>query len=118
MSRFTLDGEAHEYLTPSGGHPEDARSWTYGEYPKVSAALPLTDDGTVTVYAEAQRWTSTHILCAWKDDEDHGHWAWVPKDNVRTVTESEWDIEEYRRCPEHLCGVRWGKRLPGFLPTD
>lgn len=116
MATFMLYGQTYEYLTPSGGSPEEAQSWTYGEYPKVSASVPLAGGGTVSVYAEAQRWTNSHILTAWKDDHGDGHWAWIPKENIRRVTDSEWDIEEYRRCPEHLCGVRWGKRLPGFLP--
>lgn len=51
MASFTLDGTAYEYLRPDPGpNPEDARSWTYGQYPKVMATVPLTS-GIVDVYA-------------------------------------------------------------------
>lgn len=53
----------------------------------------------------------------WQDDDWHSHWAWIPAGNVRRVHDSEWDIEKYRHCPENLRGVRWGNRLPGFLPA-
>lgn len=115
MPSFTLDGTTYEYLQPVVG-PEGARSWEYGHYPKVMAGIPLTDGGTVNVYACASRWTPTHINTTWTDDTHHPHTAWIPSENVRPVTDSEWDIEQYRRCPEHLRGIRWGKRLPGFLP--
>lgn len=87
----------------------------YGNYPKVLASLPLATGGTVDVYAHAQRWTPAHVLASWLDGEWHPQWAWVPAGNVRRVTDSEWDIDEYRRCPEHLRGVRRGERLPGML---
>jgi hypothetical protein len=117
MASFTLEGITYEYLRPDPGHdPEAAKSWTYGMYPKVMATVPLTS-GTVDVYAYANRWNPFHVLVTWQDDEWHSHWAWIPAGNVRRVTDSEWDIEEYRRCPEHLRGVQWGDRLPGFLPT-
>lgn len=113
MASFTLDGETFEYLRPDPGHsPEEAKSWTYGSYPKIRASLPLADGGTVSVYAHAERWNPSHILVRWADDGDHGHWAWIPAGNVERVNDSEWDIEEYRRCP-----VRWGNRLAGFLPA-
>lgn len=116
MAAFALDGETYGYQTPGGGDPEQIHSWAYGAYPKIRAALPLTKGGTVTVYGHAQRWSPTHILIAWTDDTGHAPWAWVPAGNVERVTDSEWDIEEYRRCPDHLRGIRWGSRLPGFLP--
>lgn len=81
------------------------------------ATLPLTEGGTVTVYAAAERWNPTHILVSWADAARHAHWAWIPAGNVERVSDSEWDIEEYRRCPENLLGIRWGHRLPGFLPA-
>lgn len=116
MASFTLDGETHEYLRPDPGHrPEDAKSWEYGKYPKVMASLPLADGGTVDVYAHADRWNPSHILVSWLDDDRHVHWAWIPAGNVRRVTDSEWDIEEYRRCPDNLRGIRWSDRLPGFM---
>ena len=74
MASFTLDGETFEYLKPDPGHqPEDAHSWTYGNYPKVLAALPLVSGGTVTVYAVAERWNPSNILVSWADDEHHAH---------------------------------------------
>ncbi|WP_231745516.1 hypothetical protein [Arthrobacter sp. EpRS71] len=33
--------------------------------------------------------------------------AWLPKDDVRPVTDSEGDIDEYNRCPGWLRVVRW-----------
>jgi hypothetical protein len=80
------------------------------------ATLPLATGGTVDVYAHANRWTPSHIIVCWNDDEWHRHWAWVPAGNVRRVTDSEWDVEEYRRCPDHLRGIQWDAQLPGILP--
>ena len=85
--------------------------------PKVKATLPLSA-GTVDVYATAQRWTPSHILVSWQDDGDHPHWAWIPAGNARRVSDSEGNIEEYRRGPENLRQVQWGNRLPGFLPVQ
>lgn len=56
------------------------------------------------------------ILTRCRDDEGHYHSAWVPKENVRRMTASEWDIIEYHQCPPELRCIRCGKRLPGFLP--
>jgi hypothetical protein len=118
MPSFTLDGITYEYLMPDPGHPPDAtRSWEYGNYPKVLATLILAAGGTIGVYAIAKRWNPSHILVSWQDDERRPHWAWIPTGNVARVNDSDWDIEEYRRCPEHLRGIRWGNRLPGFLPA-
>jgi hypothetical protein len=118
MASFSLDGETFEYLKPDPGHsPEDAKSWEYGKYPKVLATLPLAGGGTVTVYAVAERWNPSHILVSWADDGRHAHWAWIPAGNVERVTDSEWDIWEYHRCPENLRSIQWGDRLPGFLPA-
>jgi len=118
MASFTLDGETYEYLKPDPGHPpEETKSWEYGNYPKVIATLPLADGGTVRVYAVAERWNPSYILVGWADEARHGHWAWIPAGNVERVTDSDWDIEEYRRCPEHLRAIQWGNRLPGFLPA-
>lgn len=113
MASFTLDGRTYEYVRPDSGHqPEDAKSWEYGKRPRVMAV-----GGTVDVYAHAERWNPSHILVSWADDDLNVHWAWVPAGNVRRVTDSEWDIEEYRHCPEGLRRVQWGNRLPGFLPA-
>jgi hypothetical protein len=118
MRSFTLDGKTYEYLMPDPGHPPEAtRSWEYGNYPKVLATLPLADGGLIEVYAVAERWNPSHILASWQDDDMHPHWAWVPAGNVERVNDSDWDVEEYRRCPENLRAVRWASRLPGFLPA-
>jgi len=118
MPTFTLDGETYEYLKPDPGHsPEDAKSWEYVNNPKLLAALPLIDGGTVVVCAVAERWNPSYVLVGWADDGRHGHWAWIPAGNVERVTDSDWDIEEYRRCPEELRPTRCGNRLPGFLPA-
>lgn len=119
MASFTLDGESFDYLKPDPGRqPEEAKSWTYGNYPKIRATVPLADGGTVIVYAVAERWNPSLILASWADDGRHSHWAWVPAGNVERVGDSECDIEEYRRCPENLRHIRWGARLPGFLPSS
>lgn len=87
MASFTLDGETHEYLRPDPDHqPEDTKSWAYGNFPKVLAALPLAGGGTVAVYAVAESWNPSHILVSWADDGRHAHWAWIPADNVERVT--------------------------------
>jgi hypothetical protein len=117
MPSFTLGGVSYEYATPAPPAAGKLQSWEYGHWPRVEAAVPLTDGGTVAVYAEASRWGSDVIHVRWQDDDDHFHQAWVPKGNVRRLTASEWDIIEYRQAPENLRHLRWGKRLPGFL-TD
>jgi hypothetical protein len=72
----------------------------------VLATLPLANGGTVTVYALAERWNPSHVLANWANDGRHARWAWIPAGNVERVTDSDWDIEEYRRCPENLRGIR------------
>jgi hypothetical protein len=109
------DGESYEYLKQDPGHTEETRSWEYAKYPRVIATLPLPA-GTVDVYTIAERWNSSHILVSWLDDGRQPHRAWIPAGNARRVSDSEWDVEEYRRCPENLRHIRWGNRLPGFLP--
>lgn len=68
------------------------------------------------VYGEASRWGHGHIAVSLVDDDFHTYWAWIPADNVRQLTNSEWDIIEYHRCPPWRRGIRWGTRLPGLLP--
>lgn len=119
MPSFTQDGTTYEYLKPIGSEShEDVQSWEYGHYPKVLAAVPLAGGGTVNVYGESSRWSSTHVSVSWVDDNQQTSWAWIPKANVRRATDSEWDIDQYRRCAEVNRVIRWGKRLPGFLPAD
>lgn len=117
MASFTLDGTNHEYLLPDPDQSEKTMSWEYGKWPKVAATVALQDGGTLEVYARAERWKRSHTLVRWEDDYRRPHHAWVPVGKVRRVTDSEWDIWEYHRCPENLRGVRWGNRLPGFLPA-
>ncbi|MFS2090543.1 hypothetical protein [Paenarthrobacter nicotinovorans] len=71
---------------------------------------------TVAVYAEATHWNTTQIHIRWYDDNKDNLIAWIPRHHVRPVTESEWDIDQYNRCPENLRSIRWGNRMPGMLP--
>jgi hypothetical protein len=114
---FVLEGRAYEFVRPERvGSVEDVRSWEVGSYPKVHANVPLRGGGSVAVYAHATHWNRTQINIRWDDDEKDTLTAWLPKNDVRPATNSEWDIDQYNRCPESLRAIRWGKRLPGFLP--
>lgn len=116
MPSFTLNGAVYAYDAPRPpGRPETTRSWVYGHYPKVRASLPAQPP--VTVYAQAARWNGDRILVEWEDDDRRKHWTWVDGSAVERATASEWDIWEYHRSPANLRGVRWGDRLPGFLPA-
>jgi hypothetical protein len=46
-----------------------------------------------------------------------GTGRWIAAGNVRRVTDSEWDVEEYRRCREKLRAIQRSNRLPGFFPV-
>ncbi|MFE5837217.1 hypothetical protein [Arthrobacter sp. NPDC056493] len=117
MPTFNLAGVKCDYLAPTlEGDPEEVHSWEYGKWPRVEAAVPLTDGETVSIYAVASRWGHGLVHVSWQDDDEHSHGAWIPAANVRRLTASEWDIIEYRQCPPDLRSVRWGKRMPGFLP--
>ncbi|MFS0716876.1 hypothetical protein ABC337_15140 [Arthrobacter sp. 1P04PC] len=116
MPSFTLDSVTHFYTQDPPGRPENTHSWEYGRYPKVRATLP-TEPTPVTVYAYASRWNGDSILVGWEGDDRRKQWMWVNAAEVERATASEWDIWEYHRCPENLRGVRWGDRLPGFLPA-
>ncbi|WP_024817116.1 hypothetical protein [Arthrobacter sp. 31Y] len=114
---FVLEGVTYDFVHPERVGPvEQVKSWEWGQYPKVHALLPLRDGGTVAVYAEAKYWNRTQINVQWYDDDKVSLNAWLPMNDVRPVTNSEWDIDQYNRCPELLRPVGWGKRLPGFLP--
>ncbi|MFW0775927.1 hypothetical protein ACLRGI_22475 [Paenarthrobacter nitroguajacolicus] len=114
---FLLDGVTYEFVHPERMGPvEEVKSWEWGHYPKVHALVPLKAGGTVAVYAEAKHWNQTQISVQWYDDDKVSLTAWLPKDDVRPVTNSEWDIDEYNRCPEWLRVIQWGKRMPGMLP--
>ncbi|UXM92579.1 hypothetical protein [Paenarthrobacter sp. JL.01a] len=114
---FHLDGVTYDFIQPDRiGPVEDVQSWGLGNQPKVQAQIPLKTGGTITVYAEATHWNRTQIHVRWHDDNKDSLTAWLLRDQVRPVTESEWDIDQYNRCPEWLRPAQWGKRLPGFLP--
>lgn len=98
MPTFTVAGVAYDYLTPA-------------------ISVPLTTGGTARLYGEASRWGHGLIIVSWPDDERHLNWAWIPVGNVRRLTDSEWDITEYQRCPPERRPIHWGTRLPGFLPA-
>lgn len=117
MPTFTLAGVSYDYVDAKlEGDLEEIHSWEYGKWPRVEASVPLNGGGTVSVYGEAMRWGHGLILSRWRDDEGHMHSAWIPKDNARRLTASEWDIIEYHQTPPERRPIRWGKRLPGFLP--
>lgn len=119
MPTFTLGGTSLEYLTPMPDvELHDIHSWEYGHWPRVEADIPLSGGVTAKVYAEASRWGGSFIRVRWLADAGAYHQAWIPEQNVRRLTPSEWDIIEYHHCPENLRPVRWGKRLPGFLPEQ
>lgn len=100
------------------GAPEEVRSWEYGHWPKVAAAVPLTDGGSVLVYGEASRWGHGHIAVSWVDGELNTCWAWISAANVRRLTPSEADIIEYHQCPPDGRSIRWAERLPVFCLTE
>ncbi|MDP9694444.1 UNVERIFIED_ORG: hypothetical protein J2X79_002003 [Arthrobacter globiformis] len=117
MPSFTLAGVTYEYVAPLlEGDLEEIHSWEYGQWPRVEATIPLEGGGTVKAYGEAMRWGHGQILARWQDDGGHPHLAWIPKENVRRLTPSEWDIIAYHQCPPGLRSIQWGKRLPGFVP--
>lgn len=117
LTSFLLDGRRYEFVHPERVGPAgDVRSWPMGEYPKVHVKVPLRAGGGVLVYARATHWNRTQVNVQWMDDNMDALTAWVGNDDVRPVTDSEWDIDEYNRCPEWLRPVQWGKRMPGFLP--
>lgn len=78
--------------------------------------MSLAAGGTVQVYGESTRWSPTHISVPWVDHVGHTNWAWIPKENVRRATDSEWDIGQYRRCAEVNRVIRRGTDCRGFSP--
>lgn len=104
---------AYEYLKPNRPDlSENIQSWGHHAPPRVEAAVPLPDGGTVTVYGGAMGWTPALILVHWQDDEGNYHSAWLPKDNVRRVAAAEWDLIHDHH--EQLRAIQWAARLPGF----
>ena len=118
MPSFTLNGITYGFLSPDPGDLEGTQSWEYGKWPKVTATLALQGGGTLKVFARAERWKHSHILARWEDDDYRPHYAWIPANSIHRVTDSEWDIGDYGRCPENLRAARWRHRLPGFLPAE
>lgn len=116
---FLLDGVTYEFVHPERVGPvDDVRSWELDQQPKVHAQVPLKTGGKIGVYAHATHWNRTQISVNWLDDDKDSLVAWLPKEGVRPVTNSEWDIDEYNRCPGWLRVIQWGKRFPGFLPEN
>jgi hypothetical protein len=87
MPTFTLDGVTYEYLQPA--KPQRLhliKSWEYPHWPRVEAAVHLSDGGTVKVYGEASRWSAEPVHVRRADDEGHLHAAWLPTSSVRPLT--------------------------------
>jgi hypothetical protein len=114
--RFQWEGLTYEHAPMQPTLHGKPRSWPYDSRPTVAAQIPLVAGGAVEVLALAERWGEGFVLVRWVDDNDKTLNGWVPTTMVRKLTPSEWDIEQYRRCPPHLRGIQWGNRLPGFLP--
>lgn len=109
--RFIWNGQPreHQALQPTLAH--EPHSWPYDKRPTITATLPATDGSAVVIQGHAERWGEGYVLIRWVDDNDKTLNCWVPAEAVRKLTDSEWDIEEYRRCPPHLRGIRWGETL-------
>lgn len=116
VRRFQWDGRTYEHAPLRPTLRREPSSWPYGSWPTVAAQIPLVAGGVVEVLALAERWGEGYVLVRWVDDNDQTLSGWVPGSAVRKLTPSEWDIEQYRRCPPHLRGIQWGSRFPGFLP--
>lgn len=121
QTTFVLHGVTYEVAGPGRQGPVEAvRTWPPVERPRVHARIQIKGGAALHVYAEATAWNATQIHVRWHDDNNDSLTSWVSKDDVRRVTDSEWDIDEYNRTPEWLRVVRWGAnfehRLPGFLP--
>lgn len=117
LTRFVLAEEVYDLARVERCGPvEEVRSWPMDQRPKVRALVPLAGDGSLAVYAEATHWNRSQVHVQWVDDNKDSFVTWLPSESVSPVTDSEWDIDQFHRCPEWLRSVRWGKRLPGFLP--
>jgi hypothetical protein len=117
QTTFVIEGVTYELAEADRvGRISAVRTWPPNERPKVHATVTLQDGGTTTVYAEATAWNQTQIHVRWHDDNTDSLTTWAPKADVRPVTESEWDIDQYNRTPEWSRPIRWGHRMPGFLP--
>lgn len=118
LTTFLLDGRTYDHVRGDRVGPvEDVQSWGMNNQPKVHAQIPLSTGGSIDVYAQATHWNQTQIHIRWHDDNKDSLTTWLPKADVRPVTNSEWDIDQYNRCPEELRTIRWGKRMPGILPA-
>lgn len=113
---FLWYGERHTYVR--GAKPAaQAHSWEYGAYPHLAATITVDGGQRLELLGEGSRWAGDRILFSWVDDEDQTNWSWVPRSDVRKVTESEWDIHLFNRLPPSMQAHRWEHRPPGFLPA-
>jgi hypothetical protein len=111
-----LDGTAYEHAERD---PElavgNVRRFENKTEPEVIAQVPLAGGGTVEVYAVAKRWNPARILVSWADDDMHPHWR-GPSRQCPPSHRLRMGHLGIPAPPEKLRGVRWGDRLPGFLP--
>jgi hypothetical protein len=62
------------------------------------ATVPLAT-GTVDVYAYASRWSPSHVLVSWQDEDWHSHWAALGMDSGCQRPPSHRLRMGYRRIP-------------------
>lgn len=82
------------YEGPACTDPNQVRSAFYRHEPYVRAQLP--DLGAVD--ALASRWTSTHVLIGWEDENARRFSAWVPASWVQRIdaADSAWQDPYHR----------------------
>ncbi|MFF1382750.1 hypothetical protein ACFVWT_04210 [Arthrobacter sp. NPDC058288] len=113
---FLWYGERHSYIR--GEMPAaEAHSWEYTSYPLLAATLTVNGGQRLEVLGEGSRWAADWICFSWVDDEDQTNWTWLPRSDVRKVTDSEWDIHVFNRMPPALQAHRWERCPPGFIPA-
>lgn len=113
---FVWFGEAHTFVRgekPAG----EAHSWEYGHYPLLAATLTVDGGQRVEVLGEGSRWAGEWVCFSWVDDEDQTSWTWLPRSDVRKVSDSEWDIHVFNRLPSGMQEHRWERCPPGFIPA-
>ena len=117
QTTFVIEGVTYDLLEAERvGRIGAVRTWPPNDRPKVHARVRLTNGDTTTVYAEATAWNQTQIHVQFHDDNNDSLTTWALKADVRPVTESEWDIDQYNRTDSSRRHIRWGYRMPGFLP--
>lgn len=116
MGSFTLNGIRYEYVR--GTMPTaEARSWEYGSYPHLAVTITVESGARLEVLGQGTRWAGDWICFSWVDDEDQTNWSWVPRGDVRKVTDSEWDVHVFNRLPPSMQAHRWERCPPGFIPA-